>query len=235
VRGQKPGPFCHAARPAPARRRKPVNLRRQVRICLTILTTGPQPPSPIPACRPSPPMRNALGSRLQRLCSSTAPRVRRVTTISFGAVSPCRSPSTSEQGRSWGWRHADALRSRARCLAINRYLPLKAALSRKRIKEMQSGKSAPRMMRAAEYHQYGPPIVLKISSVEAPEIARDEVLVRVHASSINPIDTIVRRGTLSFQTGKIIFQNEPALTSREKLSRSIVIRRISRLVIAFGA
>jgi NADPH:quinone reductase-like Zn-dependent oxidoreductase len=67
---------------------------------------------------------------------------------------------------------------------------------------MQSGKSAPRMMRAAEYHQYGPPTVLKISSVEAPEIARDEVLVRVHASSINPIDTIVRRGTLSFQTGK---------------------------------
>jgi len=43
-------------------------------------------------------------------------------------------------------------------------------------------------MKAVVYHSYGRPDVLKVEEVEKPSVSEDGVLVRVHASSVNPVD-----------------------------------------------
>jgi NADPH:quinone reductase-like Zn-dependent oxidoreductase len=49
-------------------------------------------------------------------------------------------------------------------------------------------------MKAYRYYCYGSPEVLRLESVERPEIANDEVLVRVQAASVNPLDWHYMRG-----------------------------------------
>jgi NADPH:quinone reductase-like Zn-dependent oxidoreductase len=51
-------------------------------------------------------------------------------------------------------------------------------------------------MKAAVIHRYGPPEVLEIKDVPAPMPGDDEVLVRVHASSVCYGDRIIRQGPL---------------------------------------
>jgi NADPH:quinone reductase-like Zn-dependent oxidoreductase len=58
-------------------------------------------------------------------------------------------------------------------------------------------------MRVAEFDEYGPASVLKVRTVLRPTPEPGEALVRIHASTVNPIDTIVRSGMLKFRTGKI--------------------------------
>ena len=43
-------------------------------------------------------------------------------------------------------------------------------------------------MRAIVRHDYGRPDVLELDEVDKPAVAEDEVLVRVHAASVNPLD-----------------------------------------------
>ena len=50
-------------------------------------------------------------------------------------------------------------------------------------------------MRAFVYEQYGPPDVLQLREVEKPVPAEDELLVRVHAASLNPFDWHMLTGT----------------------------------------
>jgi len=47
-------------------------------------------------------------------------------------------------------------------------------------------------MRAVVYDRYGPPEVLRLEDVERPVPAKDEVLVRVHATTVNRFDTATR-------------------------------------------
>src|SRR5262245_11346254 len=47
-------------------------------------------------------------------------------------------------------------------------------------------------MRAVVWERYGPPEVLRVEEVERPEPAEDEVLVKVHASTVNRTDTGLR-------------------------------------------
>lgn len=49
-------------------------------------------------------------------------------------------------------------------------------------------------MRAARYDRYGPPEVLTIRKVPVPKPGRGEVLVRVCATSVNPIEAAARGG-----------------------------------------
>jgi NADPH:quinone reductase-like Zn-dependent oxidoreductase len=51
-------------------------------------------------------------------------------------------------------------------------------------------------MRAVRIHDYGPPEVLVIEQVPRPEPGEGEVLVRVHAAGVNPIDWKLRRGDM---------------------------------------
>jgi NADPH:quinone reductase-like Zn-dependent oxidoreductase len=55
----------------------------------------------------------------------------------------------------------------------------------------------PAMMKAVVLHQYGGPEVLKYEEVPRPEPKADEVLVRVMAAGVNPVDTYVRQGMRS--------------------------------------
>ena len=49
-------------------------------------------------------------------------------------------------------------------------------------------------MKAIRIHEYGGPEVLSIDEVPVPEPGKDEVLVRVHATSVNPVDWKIREG-----------------------------------------
>jgi len=50
------------------------------------------------------------------------------------------------------------------------------------------------MMKAVRVHEYGGPEVLKYEDAPRPQADTDEVLIRVHASSVNPVDWKVRAG-----------------------------------------
>src|SRR5664280_1303898 len=53
-------------------------------------------------------------------------------------------------------------------------------------------------MKAIVYYNYGPPDVLKYEEIEKPTAGDDEVLVRVRATSVNPLDWHFMRGTPYF-------------------------------------
>ena len=57
-------------------------------------------------------------------------------------------------------------------------------------------------MRAVQFDRYGGSEVLEVRTVPVPGPGRDEVLVRVHASGLNPKDPIVRQGGLRLLTGR---------------------------------
>ncbi|KYC38813.1 zinc-binding alcohol dehydrogenase [Scytonema hofmannii PCC 7110] len=56
-------------------------------------------------------------------------------------------------------------------------------------------------MKAAVIRQYGSPEVLQYEEVEPPKIQPTELLVKVRASCINPVDWKIRKGMLKFITG----------------------------------
>lgn len=51
-------------------------------------------------------------------------------------------------------------------------------------------------MKAAQINEYGGPDKIKVNQVDKPSINVDQVLVEVHAASLNPFDTMVREGKL---------------------------------------
>ena len=56
-------------------------------------------------------------------------------------------------------------------------------------------------MKAAVIYSYGVPDVLQVAEVAPPEIKPDQLLVRVCASSVNPIEWKMRKGGLKLLTG----------------------------------
>ena len=51
-------------------------------------------------------------------------------------------------------------------------------------------------MKAIRFHEYGEASVLKLEDVPAPELGPGDVLVRVHAAGVNPVDWKIRAGYL---------------------------------------
>jgi hypothetical protein len=49
-------------------------------------------------------------------------------------------------------------------------------------------------MKALVRDKYGSPDVLELNDIDKPELGDDEVLVRVHAASVNPADWHLLRG-----------------------------------------
>lgn len=56
-------------------------------------------------------------------------------------------------------------------------------------------------MKAAIINRYGSPEVFEYTEVEKPQFKSDQMLVRVYASSVNPIDWKIRSGMLKILTG----------------------------------
>ena len=50
-------------------------------------------------------------------------------------------------------------------------------------------------MKAIVYHNYGSPDVLELEEVQKPDPRDDEVLIKVHAASVNSWDWDLLRGT----------------------------------------
>src|SRR6185369_17344403 len=50
-------------------------------------------------------------------------------------------------------------------------------------------------MRAMVLHKHGGPEELQLADLPAPEPGETELLVEVHATSVNPVDTKIRRGS----------------------------------------
>lgn len=53
-------------------------------------------------------------------------------------------------------------------------------------------------MKAIRIHKFGGPEVLKIEEIEAPVLQADEILIKVYASGVNPVDWVVRNGGNDF-------------------------------------
>ena len=49
-------------------------------------------------------------------------------------------------------------------------------------------------MKAVRIHEYGGPEVLRYEDAPRPQAGSGEVLIRVHASGVNPVDWKVRQG-----------------------------------------
>lgn len=49
-------------------------------------------------------------------------------------------------------------------------------------------------VRAAQYEQFGEPEVVKIKNIELPEPGETDVLVRIKAAGVNPVDAVVAKG-----------------------------------------
>lgn len=57
-------------------------------------------------------------------------------------------------------------------------------------------RSRPQTMQAIVYHDYGPEDILCAARLNVPKVGRHQVLIRVHASGVNPIDARLRRGEM---------------------------------------
>ena len=57
-------------------------------------------------------------------------------------------------------------------------------------------------MKAIRVHEFGPPEVMKLEDVPDPTPAPGQVVVRVHAAGVNPVETYIRSG---------VYANKPAL------------------------
>lgn len=57
-------------------------------------------------------------------------------------------------------------------------------------------------MKRIQFHRYGGPAEMHLEAYRLPELADDQILVRVRAASINPVDWKIRQGAMKFMTGR---------------------------------
>src|SRR6266496_3278915 len=67
-----------------------------------------------------------------------------------------------------------------------------------------SAQSVTRTMKAVVIHAYGGPEVLKYEDIPRPEPKDDQLLIRVIAAGVNPVDGMIRSGMFDKQ-GKRVF------------------------------
>lgn len=63
-------------------------------------------------------------------------------------------------------------------------------------------------MRAAQINDYGPASKLNVVEVDTPSITEDQLLVKIGAAGVNPVDTYIRTGTNNYST---TFPHTPGL------------------------
>jgi NADPH:quinone reductase-like Zn-dependent oxidoreductase len=60
--------------------------------------------------------------------------------------------------------------------------------------ELRAGGTKPGRMKAMRIHAFGGPEVMRLEDLPVPQPGRDEILVRAHAASVNPVDYKTRQG-----------------------------------------
>src|SRR4051812_12782082 len=61
-----------------------------------------------------------------------------------------------------------------------------------------------RKMKAIRIHGFGGPEVLQLDDVPIPQPGEDELLVRIRAASVNPVDYKIRRGTVPWVSREML-------------------------------
>ena len=59
-------------------------------------------------------------------------------------------------------------------------------------------------MKAIRIHSFGGPEVLELDDVPIPQPGEDELLMRIHAASVNPVDYKIRRGTVPWVSREML-------------------------------
>jgi NADPH:quinone reductase-like Zn-dependent oxidoreductase len=89
-------------------------------------------------------------------------------------------------------------------------------------------------MRAIVIHAYGGPEVMKLEEVARPEPAENEVLIRVVAASINPVDVAIRKGYLAKLVGNFpLILGMDAAGIVEKVGNKVTKCKVGDPVVAF--
>jgi len=89
-------------------------------------------------------------------------------------------------------------------------------------------------MRAIVIHAYGGPEVMKLEDVARPEPADDEVLIRVVAASINPVDVAIRKGYFAKLLGNFsLILGMDAAGIAEKVGNKVTKYKVGDPVFAF--
>lgn len=57
-------------------------------------------------------------------------------------------------------------------------------------------------MKRIQFHRYGGPAEMRLEEYQLSDLADDEILVRVKAASINPVDWKIRQGAMKLMTGR---------------------------------
>ncbi len=54
-------------------------------------------------------------------------------------------------------------------------------------------------MKAIRVHEFGGPEVMRFEEIPEPELGPDQVLIKVYAVGVNPVDTYIRSGTYAIK------------------------------------
>ncbi len=84
-------------------------------------------------------------------------------------------------------------------LVLIRYLVKKLftnLLFRQRNKPVRKNAMTKKTMQAVQIHQYGSSEVLSLNTIDVPTVVGNDVLVKIHASAVNPVDWKIREGYL---------------------------------------
>ena len=63
-------------------------------------------------------------------------------------------------------------------------------------------------MKAIRVNEFGGPEVLRLEEVATPRPAPGEVLVRIHAIGVNPVETYIRAGTVRAIAGVALYAGQ---------------------------
>ena len=88
-------------------------------------------------------------------------------------------------------------------------------------------------MRAVVYDRYGPPDVLRLEEVERPVPKEDEVLVKIHATTVNRLDVHTREANV--KSGLIISLLSRLVSGLRRPRQRILGSEFAGVVVAVGA
>src|SRR5215469_14228004 len=98
--------------------------------------------------------------------------------------------------KSWSRSPREALPSRRHRVARGFALALNEATG---LHCLFNAEEMEMKMKAIRVHEFGGPEVLKLEEVTTPKPSAGQVLVRIHATGVNPADTYMRTGTYALK------------------------------------